>query len=124
MKLGDRKVYTLAYADDVAVLAEDEEGMRGMMAKLDKYMDGKGLEVNIGKTKIMRCRRGGGEMEKGDLEVEGQGAGGSREVYVPRVHGDEKWGAGGSHRGEGKEGGGGDGTGVGYRKEEIWEGLG
>ena len=54
------EVWSLAYADDVAVLAEDEEGMRGMIVKLEKYVDGKGLQVNVGKTKVMRCRRGGG----------------------------------------------------------------
>ena len=64
VKLGGRKIYTLAYADDVAVLAEDEEGMRGMIGKLEKYMDGKGLQVNVEKTKIMRCRRGGGRWKK------------------------------------------------------------
>ena len=53
-------MYTLAYADDVAVLAEDEEGMKGLMAKLERYVDGKGLEVSVGKTKVMRCRKGGG----------------------------------------------------------------
>ena len=59
VKLGGRKIYTLVYADNVAVLGEDEEGMRGMIAKLERYMDGKGLQVNVDKTKIMRCRRGG-----------------------------------------------------------------
>lgn len=36
--MGGDKVYTLAYADDVAVLAEDKEGMMG---KLEKYLDEK-----------------------------------------------------------------------------------
>ena len=52
-------VYTLAYADDIAVMAEDEEGMKGMIGKLKRYMDGKGL-LNVEKSKVMRCRRGGG----------------------------------------------------------------
>ena len=43
VRLGGKKVYTLAYVDDVAVLAEDEEGMKGMMARLERYLDGKGL---------------------------------------------------------------------------------
>ena len=57
---GGERVYTLAYADDVAVLAEDEEGMKGMLGKLERYVDGKGLQVNLGKAKVMRFRRGGG----------------------------------------------------------------
>ena len=47
VRLGGRKIYTLAYADDVAVLAEDLEGMKGMMGKLEKYVEGKGLQVNV-----------------------------------------------------------------------------
>ena len=64
VRLGGRKVYTLAYADDVAVVAEDEEGMKGMMGKLERYMDRKGLHLNVGKSKIMRCRRGGGRWRR------------------------------------------------------------
>ena len=64
VKLGERRVYTLAYADDVAVLAEDVDGMKGIIGKLEKYVDGKGLQVNVGKTKVMRCRRGGGRWGK------------------------------------------------------------
>lgn len=60
VKLGGRKIYTLAYADDIAVIAEDEEEMKGIMGKLDKYLEEKGMELNVGKTKIMRCRKGGG----------------------------------------------------------------
>lgn len=52
-----KKIYSLAYADDVAVVAEDEDEMRRMLKNLEKYMDGKGLEINVEKTKVMRCRR-------------------------------------------------------------------
>lgn len=58
VKLGGRKIYTLAYADDIAIMAEDEEGMKGIMGKLEKYLEEKGMELNVGKTKIMRCRKG------------------------------------------------------------------
>ncbi|KMQ90534.1 hypothetical protein RF55_9706 [Lasius niger] len=60
VRLRERKIYTLAYADDIAVLAEDEEGLKGMMGKLEGYLDGKGLELNTGKSNVMRCRKGGG----------------------------------------------------------------
>lgn len=60
IELGGKKVYSLAYADDVVLLAKDEEGMKGMMGKLEKYLDKKKLEVNTEKTKVMRCKRGGG----------------------------------------------------------------
>lgn len=39
-------------------MAEDEEEMKGIMGKLEKYLEKKGMELNVGKTKIMRCRKG------------------------------------------------------------------
>jgi hypothetical protein len=59
IKLGNEKVYCLAYADDMVLLAEDEEGMAHMMGKLEGYLEEKRLEVNVEKTKVMRFRRGG-----------------------------------------------------------------
>ncbi|XP_036145342.1 uncharacterized protein LOC118646472 [Monomorium pharaonis] len=64
IELGGKKIYSLAYADDVVLIAKDEEGMKGMMGKLESYLDGKKLEVNTEKTKIMRCKRGGGRRKK------------------------------------------------------------
>lgn len=64
IKVGGRKVFSLAYADDVVVVAEEEGGMRRMMRRLEKYVGEKGLEVNVEKTKMMRCRRGGGRWKK------------------------------------------------------------
>lgn len=34
------------------------------MRSLEKYVDEKGLEVNVGKTQAMRCRKGGGRQKK------------------------------------------------------------
>lgn len=49
MKVESRKMYSLAYADDVA---KNEDKMREIMNRMERYLDGKGLEINIGKTKI------------------------------------------------------------------------
>lgn len=57
--MGGRKVYALAYANDLAILAKDEEGMKGVIRKLESYLDKEGLYLNIQKTKVMRCRKGG-----------------------------------------------------------------
>lgn len=46
------------------LLVEEESGMRSMLARLEKYLDKKGLELNMGKTRIVRFRkeeRGGRE---------------------------------------------------------------
>lgn len=64
VRLGERKIYTLAYADDVVLLAEKEEEMRSMMERLEGYLERKKLELNAGKTKIVRFGKGGGRMAK------------------------------------------------------------
>lgn len=72
VKIGGRKVYSLAdqsinmhqYADDIALMAENEGGMRRMMKGSKKYIEKKKLELNVGKTRIMRCRRGGERWKK------------------------------------------------------------
>lgn len=46
VKLGGEKIYSLAYGDDVVLLAEEEEGMKYLIARLKKYLKEKGLEVN------------------------------------------------------------------------------
>jgi len=45
MKLEDKKVHGLAYADDMVLLAEDEGSMRNMMKRLE-YIERKELELN------------------------------------------------------------------------------
>jgi hypothetical protein len=53
------KLYTLAYADDMALLAENPNDMRKMNRVLEGYLDRKKLELNVGKTKVLRFRKGG-----------------------------------------------------------------
>lgn len=45
------------------MIAEVED-MRTMLSRLESYLDGEGLELNVGKTKVMRLRRGRGRMKK------------------------------------------------------------
>ena len=45
MKLEDKKVHGLAYADDMVLLAE-EGSMRNMMKRLEEYIERKELELN------------------------------------------------------------------------------
>lgn len=58
------KVYTLSYADDTVLMAEEEEEIRSMVGRLEEYRDGKELELNTDKTKVMRFRRGKGRMKR------------------------------------------------------------
>jgi len=72
VKLGERRIYTLAYADDVVLMAEKEEEMRSMMQRLEGYLERKKLELNPNKTKIMRCRKGGGRIKNSDWRCKGK----------------------------------------------------
>lgn len=58
--MGGERVYTLAYADDLVVVAEEEDQMRSMIERLETYLDEKNLVLNAEKSKVMRFRRGGG----------------------------------------------------------------
>lgn len=60
VKVKGRRICSLAYADDVVVMAKNEEEMQSMIRRLEKYFERKKLEVNVGKTKVMRFRKGGG----------------------------------------------------------------
>lgn len=59
-RIGEEKVYSLLYADDMVLIVEKEE-MKSMLERLEGYRDKKGLEINIEKTKIVRFNRGRGE---------------------------------------------------------------
>lgn len=63
IRLGERNVYTLAYADNIVLFSEDEERMIGRM---EKYLKRKRLELNVDKTKIMRFRKEKGRTSKKD----------------------------------------------------------
>lgn len=58
--IGKEKVYTLAYADDMVLMAEKEDEMKSTIGRLEKYLDRKKLELKASKTKIMRFRKKGG----------------------------------------------------------------
>ncbi|CAD6235380.1 GSCOCG00012420001-RA-CDS, partial [Cotesia congregata] len=43
---------------------KDEDEMKGLMRTLERYVEKKKLEVNVSKTKVMRCRKGDGRKRK------------------------------------------------------------
>ena len=45
----------LLYADDLVLVADTEELLLEKLRKWKNGMEAKGLRVNAGKTKIMRC---------------------------------------------------------------------
>jgi len=46
------------------MMADKANEVESMIQRLKKYLEGKGLELNIGKTKIMRFRKGGERNKK------------------------------------------------------------
>lgn len=59
VKLKGEKIYSLAYADDIVLLAEEKERMRCMVRTMEEYLRKKGMELNVGKSKIVRFKKGG-----------------------------------------------------------------
>ena len=52
------------FDDDLVLMKVNEELLREKIKKWKQSMEGKGLRVNLGKTKVMRCRVSGGQVEK------------------------------------------------------------
>ena len=72
VKIREKRVCSLAYADDVVVLAEREDEMESMMRRLERYFEEKKLQVNAGKTKMMRFRKGDGRYKEGEWRWRGE----------------------------------------------------
>jgi len=66
VKIMGKRNYTLIYADDVALMVEEEQGMKAMIRRFERYLEEKKIELNVEKTKIMRYRRGSGRKKKVD----------------------------------------------------------
>lgn len=57
--IGRVKIYCLAYADDLVIIACTPEELRDMLKTLKRYVDRRKLTVNTNKSKIMRFSVGG-----------------------------------------------------------------
>ena len=56
--------WELLYADDLVLLAKTREELKIMLERWRSEMESKGLRVNVGKTKVMRCQAGTGQVEE------------------------------------------------------------
>lgn len=52
------------------MIAEDEGRIREMIKNLKKYVDEKGLKINVKKTKVMRYKKKWKKMEESKVEME------------------------------------------------------
>ena len=53
IKIGDRNINNLRYADDTTLMAESEEEPKSLLMKVKEENEKVGLKLNIQKTKIM-----------------------------------------------------------------------
>lgn len=65
--IGKRRLRSIAYADNIVLIAEDEEIME-MLKRLRKWIEGKGLELNAAKTNVMIFRKAGGRRKRTELK--------------------------------------------------------
>ena len=53
IKIAGRNINNLRYADDITLMAENEEELKSLLMKAKEESENVGLKVNIQKTKIM-----------------------------------------------------------------------
>ena len=53
IKIAERNINNLGYADDTTLMAESEEELKSLLMKVKKDSEKVGLKLNIQKTKIM-----------------------------------------------------------------------
>ena len=53
IKMAERNINNLRYADDTTLMAESEEELKGLLMKVKVESEKVGLKLNIQKTKIM-----------------------------------------------------------------------
>lgn len=57
--ISDQNIQVLFYADDLVLISQSVEDMQRKLDILSKYSDENKMEVNVAKSKVMVCRRGG-----------------------------------------------------------------
>ena len=53
IKIAQRNIYNLRYADDTTLMAESKEELKSLLMKVKEESEEVGLKLNIQKTKIM-----------------------------------------------------------------------
>jgi len=59
-----KNIWILAYADDLVLLAKNEESMKETMERLERYLRNKNLQLNVEKSKMLCFRKGGGRRRR------------------------------------------------------------
>lgn len=72
IRIGEKKIHSLAYADDMVLMAKGEDEMRSMIGRFEKYLEEESLELNTSKTKVIRFKRKGRRLNKKDWRWKGK----------------------------------------------------
>ncbi|XP_044591519.1 uncharacterized protein LOC123269748 [Cotesia glomerata] len=70
--IGNKRIYAMKYADDVALVAESGGELKSMLNELRKYTKENKIEVNADKTKIIICWNGGRKKKEKKWTYEGE----------------------------------------------------
>lgn len=70
MKLRKEKIWTLAYADDLVLIAKNKEAMLDMLGTLRGFLKDRQLELNAKKTKILVFNKKNREKKNRKMEME------------------------------------------------------
>lgn len=65
MKIGKQRIWCLAYADDIVLLANNREAMKDMMSTFKRFLAKRKLELCATKTKMLVSGRKGKEKKRG-----------------------------------------------------------
>ena len=64
VKVNNKEISSIFWADDIVTFSENENGLRAMIKVLDQYATENKLEINTDKTKIMICNKTGRLMSR------------------------------------------------------------
>lgn len=70
--IGNRKIWTVSYADDVVLMASNKAGLDKMSSRFRTYIGRRNLELNTEKTKYMVAKKRGGKSKEGKMEWDGK----------------------------------------------------
>ena len=66
--IGKKKIWNLAYADDIVMLATNESEMREVLKRFRKYVEKKGLTLSTEKSKLMVFKKREGRRRKEEMK--------------------------------------------------------
>ena len=57
--IGEEKIFTMKFADDIVLIADHPEGLTSMIKTLEKFVKKNKLSINIEKTKVLIFKKRG-----------------------------------------------------------------